>query len=157
MIQACASRVKLHLMVIWQRPKCRFNFPFETCTKTSLHFELIHSKDNTSKYKVQVTTKRNDSRVNNHQRFQLQGWRANCDIQIVIDYHACVEYLAKYAAKSETKSHLLKHAFSTIVHNSQVNTNASSIIKKTVMKTLGQRDFSAQETMHHLLSLNLLI
>ena len=85
MIQACASRVKLHLMVIWQRPKCRFNFPFETCTKTSLHFELIHSKDNTSKYKVQVTTKRNDSRVNNHQRFQLQGWRANCDIQIVIE------------------------------------------------------------------------
>ena len=137
-------------------PECRFNFPFETCTKTSLHFELIHSKDNTSKYKVQVTTKRNDSRVNNNQRFQLQGWRANCDIQIVIDYYACVEYLAKYAAKSETKSHLLKQAFSTIVHNSQVNTNASSIIKKTVMKTLGQRDFSAQETMHHLLSLNLL-
>ena len=62
--------------------------------------------------------------------------------------HACVEYLAKYAAKSETKSHLLKLAFSTI---------ASSTIKKTIMKTLGQRDeFSAQETMHHLLSLNLL-
>lgn len=102
-------------------PKCRFNFPFETCTKTSLHFELIHSKDNTSKYKVQVTTKRNDSRVNNHQRFQLQGWRANCDIQIVIDYYACVEYLEKYAAKSETKSHLLKQASSTIVHNSESN------------------------------------
>ena len=68
-----------------------------------------------------------------------------------------MEYLAKYAAKSETKSHLLKLAFSNIVHNSQVNTNASSVIKKTIMKTLGQSDkFSAQETMHHLLSLNLL-
>ena len=33
-------------------PKCRFNFPYETRSKTSLHFELIHSKDNTSKYKV---------------------------------------------------------------------------------------------------------
>lgn len=28
---------------------------YETRSKTSLHFELIHSKDNTSKYKVQVT------------------------------------------------------------------------------------------------------
>ena len=95
MIQACASRVKLHLMVIWQRPKCRFNFPFETCTKTSLHFELIHSKDNTSKYKVQVTTKRNDSRVNNHQRFQLQGWRANKQLicQFTTDYHTQTDHI----------------------------------------------------------------
>lgn len=30
-------------------PKC--NFPYETRSKTSLHFELIHSKENTSKYK----------------------------------------------------------------------------------------------------------
>jgi len=39
-------------------PECRFNFPFETCEKTSLHFEHIHSKDNTSKYRVQVITKK---------------------------------------------------------------------------------------------------
>jgi len=136
-------------------PECRFNFPFETCEKTSLHFEHIHSKDNTSKYRVRVITKRNDHRVNNHQRLQLQGWRANCDIQVVIDYHAYVEYLAKYAAKTESRSHLLKQAFSNIVHNSQIKANAASIIKKTVMKTLGQRDFSAQEAMHHLLFLNL--
>lgn len=63
-----------------KQPKRRFKFPFET----SLHFEPIHSKDNTSNYKVEVTTKRNDSRVNNHQCFQLQGWRVNCDIQVVI-------------------------------------------------------------------------
>ena len=90
------------------QPKCRFNFPIESCNKTSLKFEQINSKDNTYKYKVQVVTKRNDTRLNNHQRLQLQGWRANCDIQVVIDYHACVEYLAKYAAKSESKSHLLR-------------------------------------------------
>ena len=76
-------------------PKCRFSFPFEACEKTSLHFEHIHSKDNTSKYRVRVITKRNDHRVNNHQRLQPQGWRANCDFQVVIGYHACVEYLAE--------------------------------------------------------------
>ena len=137
-----------------KEPKCRFNFPFQHNEKTSLQFELIHSKDNTPKYKIQVVTKRNDSRLNSHQRLQLQGWRANCDIQLVVDYQACVEYLAKYAAKSETRSHLLKNTFSAIVHNCQSTADATTMIKKTVMKTLGQRDFSAQETMHHLLSLN---
>ena len=38
-------------------------------------------------------TKRNDSRLNNHQQLQLQGWRANCDMQVVIYDYACVEYL----------------------------------------------------------------
>ena len=78
-----------------KEPKCRFNFSFQHNEKTSLQFELIHSKDNTPKYKIQVVTKRNDSSLNSHQRLQLQGWGANCDIQLVVDYQACVEYLAK--------------------------------------------------------------
>ena len=116
-----------------KEPKCRFNFPFQHNEKTSLQFELIHSKDNTPKYKIQVVTKRNDSRLNSHQRLQLQGWGANCDIQLVVDYQACVEYLAKYAAKSETRSHLLKNTFSAIVHNCQSTADATTMIKKTVM------------------------
>nr|XP_058955383.1 uncharacterized protein LOC131782657 [Pocillopora verrucosa] len=137
-----------------KEPKCRFNFPFQLNEKTSLQFELIHSKDNAPRYKIQVVTKRNDSRLISHQRLQLQGWRANCDIQLVADYQACVEYLAKYTAKSETRSHLLKNTFSAIAHNCQSTADATTMIKKTIMKTLGQRDFSAQETMLHLLSLN---
>ena len=110
----------------------------------------------TAEDKLTVATKRNDPRLNNHQRLQLQGWRANCDIQPVIDYHACVEYLAKYAAKTESRSNLLKHVFRTIVSNSLHTATAGSIVKQTAMKALGQRDFSSQETMHHLLSLDFL-
>ena len=51
--------------------KCRFNFPFEHHEKTSLQFELIHTKDSTPKCKMQVVTERNDSRVSNHQQLQL--------------------------------------------------------------------------------------
>ena len=101
------------------------------------------------------STKRNDTRLNNHQRLQLQGWRANCDIQVVVDYHACVEYLAKYASKGEPRSPVLKQAFNTIMHSCKNNTNPTKLIKKVIMKSLGQRDFSAQETMHHLMSLKL--
>lgn len=109
-----------------------------------------------AKNKLTVAAKRNDPRLNNHQRLQLQGWRANCDIQPVIDYHTCEEYLAKYAAKTESRSSLLKHAFRTIVSNSLHTTTVGSTVKQTAMKALGQRDFSSQETMHHLLSLDFL-
>ena len=99
--------------------------------------------------------KRNNARLNNHQRLQLQGWRANCDIQVVVDYHACVEYLAKYASKGEPRSPVMKLAFNSIVRNCNNNSNPTKVIKKVIMKSLGQRDFSAQETMHHLMSLKL--
>ena len=74
---------------------------------------------------------------------------------MVIDYHACVEYLSKYACKGEPRSQLLKHVFSSIVHNCTKDTNPTKLIKKVIMKSLGQRDYSAQEVMHHLLSLKL--
>ena len=100
-------------------------------------------------------TKRNYSRLNNHQKLELQGWRANCDIQVVIDHYACVEYLTKYAAKGEPRSPMLTQAFNSIVQNLDSNTDPRRAIKKVVMKSLGERDYAAQETMHHLLSLKL--
>lgn len=138
--------------------KCRFNFPVENCEKTTLLFEAIHTLDKSKKYKLTVATKRNDPRLNKHQGLQLQGWHAKCDIQPVIDYHVCVENLAKYAAKTESRSNLLKHVFRTIGSNSLDTATAGStcIVKKTAMKALGQCDFSSQETMHHLLSLDFL-
>ena len=85
---------------------CRFHFPFDQCAKTHLTFEKIHCKNNVDEhYRVKIVTKRNDPRLNNNHQIQLQGWRANCDTQVVIDHYACLEYLAKYAAKGELRSH----------------------------------------------------
>lgn len=97
-------------------------------------------------------TKRNDSRLNNNQQLQLQGWRANCDIQVVIDHYACVESLAKYAAKGEPRSSAIKHSFNTIMQEADNNSDPHRAIKRVIMKTMGERDYAAQETMHHLLS-----
>ena len=57
---------------------------------------------------MKILTKRNDARLDNHQHLQLQGWRTDCDIQVVIDYHACVEYLAKYPSKGGPRSSIMK-------------------------------------------------
>jgi hypothetical protein len=74
---------------------------------------------------------------------------------LFIDHYACVEYLTKYAANGEPRSPILKQAFISIVQNVDSNTDPRRVIKKVVMKCLGERDYAAQETMHHLLSLKL--
>ena len=106
---------------------CRFNHPKDLHEKTNLQFEEIRSKDGSLHYKVKVNTKRNDSRINNHQRMQLQGRRANCDIQVIIDYHLTIEYIAKYASKCEKLS-VAKKAFPSVV--SECSSNNKIAIKK---------------------------
>ena len=117
-------------------------------------FEPINTKDKSVQYRLKVKTERNNSRLNNHQPIQLSGWRANCDIQIIIDHHACVEYLSKYAAKGEPRSPMLKDTLNSVINHDD-SSPSTKVIKRLMMKSIGERDFSTQETMHLLLSLNL--
>ena len=134
---------------------CRFDYPIDLSEKTHLEFEKIHSRDGKVRYKAKVVTERNDSRLNRHQRLQLQGWRANCDINIVINYHSCLEYLTKYASKGERLSSVARDAFISVVSKLSDNMDTNQTIKKLMMKAVGQRDMSAQEVMHQILSLKL--
>ena len=151
----CSTAYCLHNKGGSDEVSCRFGFPKETCDKTHLEYETFKSKDGREHYKVKVETKRNDSRLNNNQRLQLQGWRANCDIQVIIDYHSCLEYIAKYASKGEKMSTVAKDAFTSVLANSQNVDNGRKAIKKLMMRTVGQRDMSIQEVMHQILSIKL--
>lgn len=51
-------------------------------------------------------------------------------------------------------SPLLRQAFNSVVQTVDNSSDPHKAIKK-VMKTLGERDYAAQETIHHLLSLKL--
>ena len=88
---------------------------------------------------------------------QLHGWRANVDLQIIIDYRICLEYITKYASKPEVKSPVSKKVLDTVLTNASVNsaTNGTKIVRKLMIKSLGECDFSAQETMHQRFSLKL--
>ena len=132
---------------------CRFNFPFDQCQKTHLEFEKIHTKYGTEKFKVKVATARNDSRMNCHQRLQLQEWRANCDLNIIIDYHLCIEYLTKYTPKAGKLSSVVRDAFVSVISKLSNQTPAKQAVKKLIMKAAGQRDMSVQKVMHQILSL----
>ena len=134
---------------------CRFDFPIDTCSKTHINFEKVHTRDKSERYRAKIVTERDDSRLNRHQRLQLQGWRANCDINVVIDYHSCVEYLTKYASKAEKLSNVARDAFVSVVNKLDHQMNGNKAIKQLMMKAVGERDMSAQEVMHQLLSLKL--
>ena len=58
-------------------------------------------------------------------------------------------------AKGEPRSNMLKNAFNSAVQNVNSSTDPLKVMKNIMIKTLGERDFSAQETMHLLLSLKL--
>ena len=108
----------------------------DVCPWTRLEIEQTNSKSDEPQYSAKIVTKRNVSRLNNNQKAPVQSRRANCDIQVVIDHYACVEYLTKYAAKGEPRTPLLKAAFNTIMNNTPSNTDPH----RAAFKTLGEPD-----------------
>ena len=151
----CSTRYCLKHETNKEGLHCRFNYPFECSDITKLEFQPVHTKDKSKKCKATIVTARNDPRLNTHQKIQLVGWSANCDMQVILDYHACVEYLCKYAAKGEPRSSTLKNTFNAVVNNLKTSIDPVKVMKKIIINSLGERDFSSQETMHLLLSLKL--
>jgi hypothetical protein len=74
---------------------CRFNFPKSNTIEKS----YIKFSETNSRVKAEIILKRNDDFLNQHNRYLLENWQANIDIQIIIDKQAAINYLVKYVAK----------------------------------------------------------
>ena len=77
---------------------CRYNAPWPLNLNGSKLYEDIE----TGEKKFEPT--RNDDRVNSHNHYILQFWRANIDWQPVLYEHVVIRYITKYAAKEERNS-----------------------------------------------------
>src|SRR5581483_198838 len=86
---------------------------------------------------------------------QLQGWRANVDIKPVLSIHAALQYISKYASKVEPKSMAFTEIFNQILNKSNPEENPLTLIQKLLLTSISERDISAQETCHLLLSIPL--
>ena len=113
---------------------CRFEYPIEKTQSTHLVYEKVNTKNATRHYRVKILTARNDSRLNRHQRLQLQGWRANCDINVIMDYHACVEYLTKYASKAEKMSTVAKDTLISVLTKNTFSVQYSKSFKTVTVE-----------------------
>ena len=91
--------------------KCRFDYP--RLEQHTSQIDFTEQPDGT--IRCTLSTKRNDPRVNSHNRVMLEHWRANVDMQIIVDIQACIHYMAKYAAKGEPKSQPVQTTFMSMM------------------------------------------
>ena len=101
----------------------------------------------------ELLTARNDSLVNSFNPVQLSAWRANVDMQYCVSRHKVIEYCAKYATKCEPRSKPMKEIFAKIVRSLKDDNTSLKAVQKLLVNSVGERDYSAQETCHLLLQL----
>ena len=128
-------------------PMCRFGYPKDPVEETHLEFEEI--KD--GRVHVKLVTRRNDPLMNSHCRIQMQGWRANVDLQLILDKEAAVRYMVKYASKPEKRSDNAGEIFTSIMGAEHGDT--AHRWRRLMLKCVGNRDMGAQETAHSILQL----
>ncbi len=133
--------------------ECRFGFPKPLQEETTLEKELVGEKK--KHVESELLTRRNDERLNSHNRVMLENWRANVDLQVIVDEKACARYMTKYAAKGEPRSKSASEILKLSVSSLESTDQVSSAIKKAMIQVAGDRDMAAQETAHMLLSLPL--
>ena len=150
---ATASSTLDHYMARPTNP--RFN------DMTLLHFvqhytmpkELGGDPSHRSK-KVVVIIQAQDNEVpGGYNPVMLSAWRANVDMQYCVSRRRVIEYCAKYATKSEPRSKSLKDIFSSIVRTLSDDNTSLKAVQKLLINSVGERDFSAQETCQLLLQL----
>jgi len=124
--------------------KCRFGYPKPLQPETALVMEDGEPV---------LLTARNDGLINSFNPVQLSAWRANVDMQYCVSRHKVIEYCAKYATKCEPRSQPLKEIFNNIVRNLKEDNTSLKAVQKLLISSVGERDFSAQETCHLLLQL----
>ena len=82
-------------------------------------------------------------------------WRANIDWQPVLSKRAVINYIAKYAAKSEKGSETFHNMLMRVSSIQNPNEPATCAYKILLCETIIDRDICAQETCHLLLELPL--
>lgn len=127
---------------------CRFHFPRKHRSEA-----VISREENPLHWKFLPS--RNDTLLNNYISLLTLAWRANIDVSPCTNSRAVLQYIAKYASKSEKKSQTYHDMFAAVAtHTSSLNPILSSTTKM-MNALLVERDWPAQEAMHHLLGLPL--
>ena len=128
---------------------CRFNYPMKHEEESRITFEKVGES-----VRAKIVPKRNDSFLNIHNRVMLEGWRANVDLQIILDPHAAMAYMVKYATKGEKAGKDLRSTIRTIVNKADETDSVATTIRSSVIKSVGQRDIGQGECSRILFSGN---
>ncbi|XP_028418500.1 uncharacterized protein LOC114543885 [Dendronephthya gigantea] len=93
----------------------------------------------------------NELRINNYNPVCLRAWRANMDIQYVLDVYACAMYIVSYISKGQKgMSELLRKA---CAEAKEGNTNIKQQVRDIGNKFLNSVEICAQEAVYIVLQL----
>ena len=127
------------------RLQCRFKYPKDLEPVT----RIVTNEDG----EPSLLTRRNDPLLNSYNPVQLSAWRANVDMQMIVSRRRVLNYCAKYATKPEPRSKALKSVYGNVMKSLKDDGSALKVVQKLMISSVGERDFSAQETCHLLLQL----
>ena len=125
------------------KQKCCFGYPKPLQPHTSTVLEEEPT----------LLTARNDGMVNSFNPVQLSMWCANVDMQYIVSWRKVIEYCTKCVTKSEPHSQSLKEVFTTIIRSLKDGNTSVKAVQKLLIHSVGERDYSAQETCQLLLQL----
>ena len=129
---------------------CHFHFPYPI---TNEPLAFIDGTGRSARKKF--ATVRNNPWLNQHSKLVLLGWRANVDLQPVLDREAAIAYISKYVSKPEvlsTSYHTALTEFCTcLLQDSPVEHAAQWLFARMA----ADRDISTQKAVHLLLGDNL--
>ena len=92
----------------------------------------------------------NELRINAHNETVLYIWKANMDLQYILDPYACVVYVVSYIGEAQRgMSKLLKDA---LLHYKAGDTTIKERLRGIANKFQNCSEVSAQEVSYHLLS-----
>ena len=123
---------------------CRFGYPKPMQQQTT----ITNDNDET-----ELLTSRNDGLLNSFNPIQLSAWRANVDMKYIVSRHRVIEYCAKYATKCEPRSQPMRQIFQKIMDSLKSGNTSLTVVQKLLINSVGERDYSAQETCHLLMQL----
>jgi hypothetical protein len=109
------------------------------------------------KWRFRYLPERNDEWLNKHNTVQLQAWRANVDMQPVLGIAPVLLYIAKYISKPEDASSNCRDYVKDLMKDLPPEEGPKRLIQKLLIRSIGERDISAQETSHLLQNLPLRI
>ena len=95
--------------------------------------------------------KPNELQVNNYNPACLSAWRANMDVQFILDVYACAMYIVSYISKAQKgMSELLQKA---CAEAKEGNANVKQQVRDIGNKFLNSVEISAQEAIYIILQL----
>lgn len=138
LLDKCQLHSENHSAYCLRDGKCRFGFPKELVEESKFVY-------NDKKKQYDFVPKRNHPFLNSYNRYILEHWRANIDVQPICNFKDVLYYIAKYSAKSEPKNNKFLEFLDKLTDAQIENSSSHSILSRALMKLISARDYSAQE------------